>query len=161
MGSQLYAGLSFEEAVRRYAQNVSSACLMRLQNYADAEDCFQNTFLKLYKNSPDFQSENHLKAWLLRVAINECKNCIRDNRRQLPLDFVVDQPAPSAEDDVDLSWALMQLEGDYREVVYLYYVECMKVREIAEILGKNPNTVKTLLSRGRERLRKIYGGDGR
>ncbi len=161
MGSRLYAGLSFEEAVRKYAQNVSSACLMRLQNYADAEDCFQNTFLKLYKSSPEFHSENHLKAWLLRVAINECKNCIRDSRRQLPLDFAVDQPAPSAEDDVDLSWALLQLEGDYREVVYLYYVERMKVKEIAGILGKNPNTIKTLLSRGREKLKRIYGGESR
>lgn len=161
MGSRLYAGLSFEEAVRKYAQNVSSACLMRLQNYADAEDCFQNTFLKLYKSSPEFHSESHLKAWLLRVAINECKNCIRDSRRQLPLDFAVDQPAPSAEDDVDLSWALLQLEGDYREVVYLYYVERMKVKEIAGILGKNPNTIKTLLSRGREKLKRIYGGERR
>ena len=134
---------------------------MRLQNYADAEDCFQNTFLKLYKSSPEFHSENHLKAWLLRVAINECKNCIRDSRRQLPLDFAVDQPAPSAEDDVDLSWALLQLEGDYREVVYLYYVERMKVKEIAGILGKNPNTIKTLLSRGREKLKRIYGGESR
>ncbi|MBQ9246977.1 MAG: RNA polymerase sigma factor [Ruminococcus sp.] len=161
MGSRLYVGLSYEQVVHRYAQNVSSTCLMRLQNYADAEDCFQNTFLKLYKSSPEFQNESHLKAWLLRVAINECKNCIRDNRRQIPLDTIVDKPAPSAEDDVDLSWALMQLEGDYREVVYLYYVERMKVKEIAKVLGKNPNTVKTLLHRGREKLKRIYGGESR
>ena len=159
MGSKLYAGLSYEQVVRKYAQNVSSACMMRLQNWADAEDCFQNTFLKLYQKSPDFKNENHLKAWLLRVAINECKNCIRDNRRHLPLDSALNLLAPSSEDDADLSWALLKLEGDYREVVYLYYVERMKVREIAEILGKNQNTAKTLLSRGREKLRKIYGGD--
>ena len=55
----------------------------------------------------------------------------------------------------------MKLEPDYREAVYLYYVERMKVREIAEVLGKNQNTVKTLLSRGREKLRKIYGGERR
>ena len=155
MGSRLYAGLSYEQVVHRYAQNVSSACLMRLQNWADAEDCFQNTFLKLYKSSPDFHSESHLKAWLLRVAINECKNCIRDSRRQIPLDTIVDKPAPSAEDDVDLSWALMQLEGDYREVVYLHYVERMKVREIADVLGKNPNTVSSYLQRARKKLKAL------
>ena len=159
MGAKLYAGLSYEQVVRKYAQNVSSACMMRLQNWADAEDCFQNTFLKLYQKSPDFKNENHLKAWLLRVAINECKNCIRDNRRHLPLDSALNLPDPSSEDDADLSWALLKLKGDYREVVYLYYVERMKVRQIAEVLGKNQNTVKTLLSRGREKLRKIYGGD--
>lgn len=161
MGSRQYAGLSFEQVVRKYAQNVSSACLMRLQNYADAEDCFQNTFLKLYQKSPDFKDESHLKAWLLRVAINECKNWFRDNRRHLSLDSALDIPAPSAEDDADLSWALMKLEPDFREVVYLYYVERMKVGEIADVLGKKPNTVKTILHRGRAKLKQIYGGDGR
>lgn len=158
---KLYAGLSFEQAVTKYAQNVSSACLMRLQNYADAEDCFQNTFLKLYQKSPAFKDEDHLRAWLLRVAINECKNVIRDSRRHLSLDTALHIPAPSAEDDADLSWALMKLEPDYREVIYLFYVERMKVREIADVLGKKQNTVKTLLSRGREKLRQIYGGEGR
>lgn len=134
---------------------------MRLQNYADAEDCFQNTFLKLYRKSPDFKNENHLKAWLLRVAINECKNTIRDNHKHLSLDSALQIPAPSAEGDADLSWALMKLEPEYREVIYLYYVERMKVKEIARILEKNPNTVKSLLHRGREKLKLIYGGDGR
>lgn len=161
MGSQLYAGLSFDQVVHRYAHHVSSACLMRLQNYADAEDCFQNTFLKLYRKSPDFKNENHLKAWLLRVAINECKNLIRDNRKHLSLDTALQLPAPSAENDADLSWALMKLDPEYREVIYLYYVEQMKVKEIARILGKNPNTVKSTLHRGREKLKQIYGGDGR
>ena len=161
MGSKLYAGLSYEQVVKKYAQNVSSACLMRLQNYADAEDCFQNTFLKLYQKAPAFKDENHLKAWLLRVAINECKNLIRDSRRHLSLDTALEIPAPSAEDDADLSWALMRLDPDTREAVYLYYVERMKVREIADVLGKNTNTVKTLLHRGRAKLKKIYGGDGR
>ena len=160
--SKLYAGLSYEQTVRKYAQNVSSACMMRLQNWADAEDCFQNTFIKLYQKSPDFKDENHLKAWLLRVAINECKNLLRDSRRHLSLDAALQLPAPSAEDDADLSWALMKLDPDYREVIYLHYVEQMKVREIADVLGKKPNTVKTLLHRGREKLKAIYsGGDGR
>lgn len=160
--SKLYAGLSYEQTVRKYAQNVSSACMMRLQNWADAEDCFQNTFIKLYQKSPDFKDENHLKAWLLRVAINECKNLLRDSRRHLSLDAALQLPAPSAEDEADLSWALMKLDPDYREVIYLHYVEQMKVREIADVLGKNPNTVKTLLHRGREKLKAIYsGGDGR
>ena len=159
MGRKRYAELSFEQVVKKYAQSVSSACIMRLQNTADAEDCFQNTFLKLYRKSPDFKDESHLRAWLLRVAINECKNMIRDNRRHLSLDTALYIPAPSAEDDADLSWALMKLEPDYREAVYLYYVEQMKVREIADVLGKNQNTVKTLLSRGREKLRQIYGGE--
>ena len=154
-----YAGLSFEQVVRKYAQNVNSVCFMRLQNRADAEDCFQNTFLKLFRKSPEFHDESHLKAWLLRVAINECKNCIRDNRRHLPLDAATEQPAPSVEDERDLSWALMAMPDDYREVLYLHYIEGYKIAEIAEILDSNRNTVKSKLRRGRELLKKGYGGE--
>ena len=156
-----YAGLSYEQVVRKYAQNVSSACYMRLQNWADAEDCFQNTFLKLYQRSPEFNDESHLKAWLLRVAINECKNCIRDNHRHMPLDAAMEQPAPCDEDKHDLSRALMALPDNYREVLYLHYIEGCKIAEIAEVLNMNQNTVKTTLRRGRELLKQGYGGDDR
>lgn len=155
-----YAGLSYEQAVRKYADSVTKICRVHLDNPADAEDCFQNTFIKLYTKSPEFNDEEHLKAWLLRVAINECKSCSRANRRRLSLS----QPAafaPSTEDASDISWALTLVEFRYRQVLYLHYCERYKVDEIASILGKNKNTVKSMLSRGRERLRKIYGGDNR
>ena len=155
-----YAGLSYEQAVRRYADCVTKVCSVHLDNAADAEDCFQNTFIKLYTKSPEFNDEEHLKAWLLRVAINECKSCTRSNRRR----NAAPQPenfAPSTEDACDISWALNLVEFRYRQVLYLYYCERYKIDEIASILGKNKNTVKSMLSRGRDRLRMIYGGDER
>ena len=155
-----YAGLSYEQAVRRFADSVNRVCRVHIGDTADAEDCFQNTFIKLYTKSPDFNDEEHLKAWLLRVAINECKNCARDNRRRYSLQPPV-PPAPSSEDASDISWALTLVEFKYRQVLYLYYIERYKVDEIAAILGKNKNTVKTMLSRGRDRLRSVYGGDER
>lgn len=159
MEQKLYAGLRYEAVVQKFAKNVLSSCLMRAGNSADAEDCFQNVFLKLYTLAPSFRDEEHLKAWLLRVAINECKNFIRDNRRHLTLDAVRERPLPLSDDERDISWALMRLEPKYREALYLYYIERYKVAEIASILGHNPNTVKTLLRRGREKLKKIYGGE--
>lgn len=156
-----YAGLSYEETVRKYAQTVASACLMRLNNYADAEDCFQNTFMKLYTTSPSLKDEAHLKAWLLRVAINECKNTLRIRGRILPLDAAQQMPVFLDEDaDADSFPAmLMQLRPKYREAIYLHYCEGYRVEEIARILDRNPNTVKTLLRRGREKLKEIYGGE--
>lgn len=156
-----FCELSYEDVVRKYADAVAGVCIMRLRSYADAEDCFQNTFLKLYTKSPDFKDENHLKAWLIRVAINECNNQIRSNRRTLSLENLPPEASVKSDDERDISWALMRLEDKYREVLYLHYCERYKVSEIAEILGKNPNTVKTLLSRGRDRLRQIYGGEER
>ena len=91
MAAQTYFGMTFEETVQKYASVVHSACVMRLGNAYDADDCFQNTFLRLYTAAPDFNEEEHLKAWLLRVAINECRKYIRDNRRTVPLDSVREQ----------------------------------------------------------------------
>lgn len=157
---RLYAGLSYDEVVHRYAKTVASACLMKLNNWADAEDCFQNTFLKLYTSSPAFESERHLKAWLIRVAVNECKNTLRTRGRTLSLDSAAEVPVFMREADDNTPPAiLMKLKLKHREVMYLYYCEQYKVAEIARILGKNENTVKTLLRRGREEFKKRYGGD--
>ena len=103
MAEKRYAGLSFEDAVQKYAKSVMTACTVRLHNRPDADDCFQNTFLKLYTASPDFREEEHLKAWLLRVAINECRKYIRDNRRTVPLDSIREQAVPPTDDANDIS----------------------------------------------------------
>lgn len=158
MADKLYAGLLYDEAVRKYAQTVQSVCIVRLRSLADAEDCMQNTFIKLYTKAPDFKSEEHLKAWLLKVAINECNQFFRANRRHLSLDEIHDIPLPQSLDELDISWALMKLEPKYREVLYLYYGERYTSEQIAKILGKNHNTVRTMLRRGREKLKMIYGG---
>ncbi len=174
MADRTFAGLSYDAVLEKYADTVAGVCVMRLQNWADAEDCFQNVFIKLFQKSPDFQSETHLKAWLIRVAVNECHNYLAKNRRFLSLDALTREPLtrepltrepltrePSLwhDNERDASWALMRTQPKYREVLYLYYCEQYKVAEIAAILGKNPNTVKTLLKRGREQLKKMYGGD--
>lgn len=160
MAELQFAGLTYEQVVHKYNKTVVAVCVMRLKNWADAEDCFQNTFVKLYQSSPNLDSEDHLKAWLIRVAINECNNYMRKNRKFLSLQDRKDQAVEFPHDETDISWALVEIEPKYRDVLYLYYCENYKVGEIAEILSHNPNTVKTLLKRGREKLKSIYGGDG-
>ncbi|MBQ8860523.1 MAG: sigma-70 family RNA polymerase sigma factor [Ruminococcus sp.] len=160
MAEVLFAGLKYEDVVREYSSTVVSVCIMRLKNWADAEDCFQNIFLSLYQNSPKIETKEHLKAWLIRVSINECTNYIKKNRKLLSLHETKEQSVNFPTDTLDISWALVELPPKYRDVLYLYYCEKYKVNEIAEILGYNANTVKTLLKRGREKLKSIYGGDG-
>ena len=159
MPSKLYAGLTYEQAVQKYVRSVYGVCVMRLQNYADAEDCSQNVFVKLYSNSPDFANENHLKAWLIRVAVNECNKHIRKNRRLVSLDSVKEEKVEFPEEKYDISWALMKTPKKYRDVLYLHYCEKYKIKEIAIILNIKENSVKSLLKKGREILRTIYGGD--
>lgn len=159
MGDKQFFGQSYEQIVIKYKQTVGAVCVMRLQNWADAEDCFQNTFFKLYQSSPDFKDENHLKAWLIRVAINECNKYIRKNRHHVQIEKVSADSVDFPQEKCDMSWALMCLDDKYREVLYLHYCEDYEVREIADILQKSPNTVKTLLRRGREKLKNLYGGE--
>ena len=159
MADLVFAGLSYEEIVCKYAQTVTGVCVMRLQNYADAEDCFQNTFLKLLSKAPSFKNEEHLKSWLIKVAIHECYNYIKKNKKILSFHDLPIDPVYYSDDIFDVSWAMMKVEAKYREILYLHYCENYKVNEIAEILGKNPNTVKVMLKRGREKLKKVYGGD--
>lgn len=159
MADNLFAGLTYEQVVVKYTKTVGSVCLVRLKNYADAEDCFQNVFARLYTKSPDFTDEKHLKSWLIRVAVNECKNYIRDNTPLLPLKDVKENSVDFPQDSCDISWALLQLSPKYRDVLYLHYIERYKIEEIAQILNKNENTVKTTLRRGRVKLKQIYGGD--
>ena len=99
-----FAGLTYEQAVHKYADAVTGVCVMRLQNYADAEDCFQNTFSKLYFKSPDFESEEHMKAWLIRVAINECSSYMRKNRRTPATEQYREEGVPFDFDRSDMSW---------------------------------------------------------
>ena len=146
MTEKLFSGLTFEQVVDKYAQTVFRVCVMRLDNYADAEE-------------PRFNEEEHIKAWLIRVAINECGSYIKANRRDVPMERIQQDRPAFTDDSADISWALMRTPQKYREVLYLYYCEQYKVSEIAAILKVNENTVKTRLKRGRVILKSIYGGD--
>lgn len=159
MPTKLYAGLTYDQVVQKYLGSVYSVCVMHLQNYADAEDCSQNVFVNLFNKSPDFLDENHLKAWLIRVAINECKMHINKYSRLVSLDSVKTEKIEFSEEKYDISWALMKTPQKYRDVLYLHYCEKYKIKEIAQILNIKENSIKTLLKKGREILRTIYGGD--
>lgn len=159
MPEELFANLTYEQTVQKYAQTVMRVCIIRLENYADAEDCFQNVFVKLYKHSPRFSDEEHLKAWLIRVAINECVSYIKKNGRIVPTENIQTNEPVFTDDTADATWALMLTPQKYRDVLYLFYCERYTVKEIAKILNTNENTVKTRLRRGRDVLKSIYGGD--
>lgn len=155
----LFAGLRYEDVVRKYSQTVANVCVMRLNNPTDAEDCFQDTFVKLLTKTPSFKDEDHLKHWLIRAAIHSCYDYIKKNRRTILLEQLPEEPSYRSEDAYDISWALMKVKPDYREILYLHYCERYQVKEIAAILGKKPNTVKVMLMRGREMLKQVYGGE--
>ncbi len=148
-------------AIDRYADLVRRVCMIHLKNHADTEDIFQTVFLKYVTGTTKFESEEHEKAWFIRVTINACKDLLRSffRSRTVSLDDLLEQPDQVPEDHREVLEAVLALPDKYRDVVYLHYYEGYTAPEIGTILHKNPNTVYTLLTRARDELRKMLGGE--
>ena len=148
-------------AIDRYADLVRRVCMIHLKNHADTEDIFQTVFLKYITGTTEFESEEHEKAWFIRVTINACKDLLRSffRSRTVSLDDLLEQPDQVPEDHREVLEAVLALPDKYRDVVYLHYYEGYTAPEIGTILHKNPNTVYTLLTRARDELRKMLGGE--
>ncbi|HJD12346.1 MAG TPA: sigma-70 family RNA polymerase sigma factor [Candidatus Ruminococcus avistercoris] len=148
-------------AIDRYADTVRRLCMIQLKNYADTEDIFQNVFLKYALSSRSFESPEHEKAWFIRVTINACKDLIKSffRSRTVSLDQLMEQPGQLLEDHREVLEAVISLPRKYREVIYLHYYEGYTAPQISEILGKNTNTVYTLLARSKNLLKERLGGD--
>ncbi len=147
-------------AIDRYGDMIRRICMVHLKNYADTEDIFQTVFLKYVLSSVVFESEEHEKAWLIRVTLNACRDLIKSffRSRTVPLQeaLTVEQDIP--EDDREILKAVLTLPPKYKDVVYLYYYEEYSAKEISHILKKNVNTVYTLLSRARGLLKEKLEG---
>lgn len=148
-------------AIERYADTVRRICMIHLKNHADTEDIFQNVFLKYVLSTAVFESEEHEKAWFIRVTINACRDLLKSffRSRTVSLDTLLDQPAELTQEDHTVLEAVLALPPKYRDVVYLHYYEGYTAPQIGQILKKNVNTIYTLLGRAKQALRETLGGD--
>lgn len=145
------------ETYDRYGVMLYRLCVVMLTNKEDAEDAVHETFLKYMEKSPVFESDEHEKAWLIRVASNTAKDSIRKRRIRTALD--IDEiseliSAPSKEDSgPEILYRIMSLPVKYRVPIHLHYFEGYKVEEIAIMLNTTAGSVTMRLKRGREKLR--------
>ena len=145
--------------INTYADVLYRICFMMLRNSYDAEDVVQNTFIKYYQSDSEFDSDMHKKSWLIKVAVNECKDQIRFRKRHPTIsmdEYTEIAQSDDASDHKDILEALMKLPQKFRIVMTLYYAEEYKVKEIAEILHTNESVIKKRLQKGRNLLQKIY-----
>ena len=147
---------AFSQAARTYGDTIFRVAFHALNDHAEAEDVMQTVLLKLYEHKKEFESEEHLKHWLLRVAVNESRHILRSfwRRSCVPLEEWREEAAPEDPAKAEVMRAVMALEPKYRVAVYLYYYEGLPVAEIAAAMKANPSTVQTWLLRARARLRK-------
>mgnify|MGYP005811084481 FL=1 len=148
-------------AIEQYADTVRRICMVHLKNYTDTEDVFQPVFLKYVQSAIQFESDEHERAWLIRVTINACKDLLKSffRSRTLSIDQLIEQAAELPPDNREVLEAVLSLPAKYRDVVYLHYYENYTAPQISRILGKNVNTVYTLLTRSKKKLKEKLGGD--
>ena len=151
-----HGGDAFRLAFERYTDTVYRVAVHNTVCAADAEEITQEAFLRLLQCGKRFRDPEHMKAWLIRVTINLCRNLLRDRSRETLTD---DVPQQSRNDnDPDVLDAVRALPENQRNAIYLHYYEGYTAAEIASILGSRTNTVLSWLRRGRESLRESLGG---
>ena len=139
-----------------YRDRLFAAAFQVCGNAADAEDAAQEALLRYHISEKQFESVQHIRAWLLRVAINCAKNVSRSffRRNTVPLEDYMDSLKFDSGESREIFREVMNLPETYRLVIHLYYYEDYSVAEIGRILGLTESNVKVRLSRGRQLLKK-------
>lgn len=148
------------EIYKRHMKTVYRVCFAYMKNPFDTEDAVQDTFYKMIRFEPTFESEEHEKAWLIRTATNICKNNVKHwfRKRADLADYETLLSAENIEID-DTFEVVMGLPDKYKTVVYLYYYEGYTTPEISNILKKPQSTIRNYLYDARGILKKRLGGD--
>ena len=148
-------------AMERHGPTVYRLALCRLQNIQDAQDIYQDVFLRLLEQSADAWDADHTKAWLIRATLNRCADLgrFRLRRGTIPLEAIADRAAPVTTEASELWEAVSALAPKFRTVVHLHYAEGYSCEEISRILSLPSSTVRTRLLRAREKLKTALGGD--
>lgn len=139
---------TYGDTILRYAYSY-------LHNQSDTEEVLQDTLIQFLKTRPVFESDEHEKAWLLRVAGNLCKNRLKYNSLR-QTDELREELIAEQREDLSFIWdAVQALPVQYREVIHLFYREGYSTREISQILGRKEATIRSDLSRGRGKLKEL------
>lgn len=153
----------FLDLYNLYSNDVLRLAFSFTKNIFEAEDIVQSVFIKLYQELKKDYDKDIVKKWLLKVTANECKNSFKIAwRKKVVLQDEVLQNEVDLRETLkndEVSEALLKLPVKYRNIIYLYYYEGYKIDEISEILNLKSSNIKTLLSRGREKMKKLLEED--
>ena len=148
---------SVKELAALYQNNLFAVAFNICKNTQDAEDVVQDTFVQYYTTKKEFEGEQHIRAWLIRVTVNKAKNITRTfwRRNKISIEDYMETLTFETPEAGNLFETVMQLPEKYRIVIHLYYYEDYTVSEIADILKLSESNVKTRLSRGRAMLKEV------
>ena len=144
----------YNEIVENYSDMIFRIAYQYLFNKYDAEDIVQEVFVKLLTKRVIFKDEEHIKSWLIRVTINQCLDYKKSltKKNTVPIE---NMEIPFEQKEGEILKELQLLKEDERNVLYLYYYEGYKIKEIAKILKQKQNTINSKLTRARKKLQEI------
>ena len=145
-----------EAIIFQYSDMLYRLCIIMLKNGSDAEDAVQESFIKYIRKAPHFQDKEHEKAWLIKVATNQCRDILRFRTRYPLIEEADMNKAGFEASDSGILDALTTLPEKYRLVLTLYYIEQMRIEEISKIIARTPSAVKMRLQKGRKLLEETY-----
>lgn len=145
-----------ETIIKKYGDMLYRLSVIMLKNDSDAEDVVQETFIKYFQKAPAFEDSEHEKAWLIRVATNQCRDLLRFRVRHPQVDSESLEKIVCHSSESGILEALTALPEKYRLVLTLYYIEEYRIEDIAKIIGRTSSAVKMRLQKGRRLLEKIY-----
>ena len=167
---KLEARQEFERVYAEYADAIFRYVYYRLQNRERALELTQEVFARYWRYITEGKTVAHPRAFLYQSAANAFINEIRTDRRTVSLEILMESglDIPYKKEDADILMAqqetierLKAIENPYRDVLVLRYVEDLRVKDIAELLGESENTISVRIRRGLEKLRKIYESTGK
>lgn len=156
MGYSYELDENIRRIVKKYSTDIVRLAFTYVKNLPDAEDIAQDVFFVYIKNSPEFNDGSHEKAWLMRVAINKCKDHLRSYWKKCIVPMP-DDLSYIPKEDLTLLQTVLELDERYRLPIYLYYFDDYSIKEIAAILNINYSTVGTRLERGRNIIKNKLG----
>ena len=147
-----------EEIVKRNEDKLFRTAIAIMGGKADAEDIVQDVFVKLFEKQPHFESMEHETAWLIRVAVNQCKSRLRSHwwKKNVPLLDIY--PAQTSEQQ-NIMETVLSLPIKYRIVIHLFYYEGYSTKEIAKITEQKESTAREQLTRARRMLKAFLEGE--
>ena len=155
-----------EQTINKYSDTLYKICFLILKDENDIKDVLQETFIKYMTKAPDFKSEEHKKAWLIKVSQNKCREFLRFHKRHaaVPLDEVEESISVTEGMDeytTSILGLIWNLKYKLKSVVILYYIEGYSIKEVAQILGISESAVKKRLERARKELKAVaeVGGE--
>lgn len=145
-----------ESIIDQYSDMLYRVCILMLKNESDAEDAVQETIIKYFQKAPSFESSEHQKAWLIRVATNKCRDALRFRLRHPLVGEEYFAGLTNESSDSSILDALADVPEKFRIVLTLHYIEGYSTQEIAKIIRRTPSAVKMRLQKGRRLLEEIY-----